>query len=45
MTGPGVGGFCGVVVPLEDVEEAVDDIEEEPHVDIEEHVEAAEDED
>jgi hypothetical protein len=34
-----------VVVPLEDVEEAVDDIEEEPPVDIEEHVEAADDED
>ena len=40
-----VGGFCGVVVPLEDVEEAADDIEEEPPVDIEEHVEAADDED
>ena len=44
-TGPGVGGFCGVVVPLEDVEEAADDIEEEPPVDIEEQVEAADDED
>ena len=42
--GPGVGGFWGVVVPLEDVEDAADDIED-PLVDIEEHVEAADEED